>query len=250
MKEDMKNLNIFDAEILEEVPNKKNLLEVENKWIKHFDAVDSEEFYNKSYASVGPHNVDQNATYNIFGESIMEYGKATSSCNKRNGTAVKYGFENLGVFCIYIYKQHKQGKTWAEIARDLGWERHQPKRYISCYNMEKCIKESDEMSDDIVSSVRNLWAKGASVIKIAELLSLEIPTIFIGLGDYSKANQRTFLCASRRGLTKAELEVQLTKQFLEGKGFNQIGKEFGLDATSVKRYCYKCIRARLKINDL
>ena len=52
MKDDMAKGHRLNAEILEEVSDKKKLLDTENKWIIHFDAVNSEEFYNISFAVI------------------------------------------------------------------------------------------------------------------------------------------------------------------------------------------------------
>ncbi len=46
MKEDMAACHTFNAIMLEHVRDKKDLLAAENKWIKHYDAVNSPEFYN------------------------------------------------------------------------------------------------------------------------------------------------------------------------------------------------------------
>lgn len=52
-KEDFKNGDTFVASILEEVPDRSKLLEVENKYIIERDAVNSDQYYNLSYAVIG-----------------------------------------------------------------------------------------------------------------------------------------------------------------------------------------------------
>ena len=250
MKADMEKGCRFNATVLEEVPNKKNLLDAENKWMKHYNAVQSEEFYNKNYATVGVFNVDQTAPYNEWGETIMGYGKLMSSLNKKNGTAIRFGFENLGELCIWIYMMREKGTTWPQIADEMGWERHQPKRYSDPYDMVKCIKEYRPKDEELRKKVRLLYAKNASVSKIAEMEGLEIPTVLLYLGNYTDVNKNTGLVAQRQGLTKDELEVKVTKLIIGGMGFREVSKILSIDQTSAKRYFFKCIRSKFKSSDL
>lgn len=250
MKADMKAGHRFDATLLEEVPDKKILLECENKWIKHYDAVNSQEFYNKSYAVIGAYNIDQDAPFNEYGETILEYGKLTSSMNKKNNTAKRFGFKNLGEFCVWIYNQKLAGKSNPDIAEEIGWERHQPARYISQYNMEKCVAEYDPTNEALIKEVRLHISKGCSISKISEIFKIEIPTVLMYLGDYSDIHRKAFMVAQRQGLTKEELEVKVTKLVLDGKGFNEVSRELGINQSSVKRYFFRCIRSRIKSIDL
>lgn len=132
----------------------------------------------------------------------------------------------------------------------IGWERHQPKRYVSAYDMEKCIKEYDDQDEDIKKKVRLTLAKGASVVKTAEILGLEVPSVIMYVGDYDDVNKKSFLVAQRQGLTKDELEIKVTKLVLDGMGFNEVSRELGINQTSVKRYFFRCVRANLKSEDL
>ena len=240
----------FSASLLESVPNKKLLLEAENKWIKHYNAVDSTEFYNKGYATVGIHGVDQFCMYNPYGETIVEYGKQTSSMNKKQNTAVKYGFKNAGEFSVWIACQLSLGYTSAQIGLKLNWERHGPSTYISPYNMEKCISEYEPHNWDKQKEVRDLIAKGASIKKIAEMLNLEIPTVCMYVGDYNKVMTRTFIVAQRRGYSKEELEVEIISRILNGQGFEEVAKDLIINETSCKRYFMRCVRRHLKPEDL
>ena len=250
MKDDMAAGHTFSASLLESVPNKKLLLEAENKWIKHYNAVDSTEFYNKGYATVGIHGVDQFCMYNPYGETIVEYGKQTSSMNKKQNTAVKYGFKNAGEFSVWIACQLSLGYTSAQIGLKLHWERHGPSSYISPYNMEKCISEYEPNNWDKQKEVRDFIAKGASIKKIAEMLNLEIPTVCMYVGDYNKVMTRTFIVAQRRGYSKEELEVEITSRILNGQGFEEVAKDLIINETSCKRYFMRCVRRHLKPEDL
>ena len=250
MKDDMAEGHAFSASLLENVPNKKLLLGVENKWIKFYNAVDSPDFYNKGYATVGIHGVDQFCMYNPYGETIVGYGKSTSSMNRRQNTAMKYGFKNTGEFSIWLACQFALGYTSPQIALKLNWERHAPRRYICDYNMLKCITEYNPNDSDKQKEVRDFIAKGASIKKIAEILALEIPTVCLYVGDYNKIFNSSFLVAQRKGYTKEELEVEITTRVLQGQSTDDIAKEFHINETSCKRYFMRCVRRHLKPEDL
>lgn len=250
MKEDMQNGHRLQAEVLEEVPDKKNLLDRENYWIKKFDAVDSPEFYNIAYAIIGGHSIDQTAAYNMYGETIVAYGKATSSMNKRQNTAKRFGFKNMGEFCVWLYMEWLSGKTYAQIAQEIGWERHAPYRYRADYNMEKCLNEYFENDEDLRHEIRTLLAKGVSAKRIAELKGLELPTVSLYIGDYDQVYTKAFLVAQRRGLTKDELEKKVVKLVLEGQGFLEAARELSINETSAKRYFLRYVRANLDPNNL
>ncbi len=250
MKQDMKLGHRLHASILEEVPNKKNLLAVENEWIKKCNAVEDGDYYNRNYAIVGIFSVDQDAPYNEYGETILGYGKLTSSFNKKNNTAKRFGFKNLGEFCVWIYQRRQEGMAYPKIAELIGWERHQPKRYLSNYNMEKCLEEYDPEDEDLRHSVRLYISKGCSVRKASEILGLEEPTVIMYIGEFSEIFKKAFLVAYRQGMTKDELEVKVTRLILDGKGFNEVSRELNINQTSVKRYFFRCIRARLKSSDI
>ena len=250
MKDDMKSGHIFVAHLLEEVPNKKNMLEVENKWIVHHNAVQSEEFYNMSYAVLGGFMIDQHAMYNQYGETIMQYGKSSSSTNNRNSTAKRFGFDNLGEFSVYLHCMFELGHTSTSIATVIGWERHAPKRYIENYNMLKCIQEYHPADIETRKTVRDYVSKAVSVKKIAELTNLEIPTVCMHIGKFDEVYKKSFIVAQRRGQTKDELEIQVTKRILEGAGFNEVSRELSLNAYNVKRYFLRCARRHLKPQNL
>ena len=250
MKADMEAGHRFHAEILEEVPDKKFLLEVENKWIIHFDAASSADYYNISYAVVGGHSVDQSAMYNSYGETIMEYGKITSSLNKKDNTARRFGFKNLGEFCVWIHNKQLNGYNGADMAKEIDWERHSTLRYAKDYDMPKCVAEYLPSNEELQKEIRLLIAKGVSAKKVAEIKGLEIPTVFLYLGDYQEIHKKSFLVAQRRGQTKEELEVQVTKRILDGAGFQEVSRELGINMLDVKRYFLRCVRQKLKSSDL
>lgn len=250
MKNDMAKGARLSATILEEVPNKKILLEVEDKWIVNLNAVESPDYYNMSYARIGGHTIDQNAAYNMYGETIVEYGKAVSSLNKRHNTAKRFGYKNMAEFSIWIYLRFQDGYNAPQIAEEIGWERHSPSRYIAPYNIPKCIMEYDESNVELQTQIRMLIAEGVSTRKIAELKNLEIPTVVLYIGDYDQVHRKAFLVAQRRGQTKEELEIEITRRILRGSGFTEVSRELGINETSVRRYFLRYVRANLDHENL
>ena len=250
MKQDMEDGNTFHASILENVPDKKNLLDIENKWIKHFDAVDSTDYYNISYATIGGFMIDQNAMYNAYGETVLSYGKITSSINKKQNNAKKFGFKNLGELSVFIYCMEIRGDSQNVIARMIGCPRYFIARYCKDYDMNKCIKEYLPDNEGLVREIRLLVAKGVSVKRVAELKSIEIPTVCMYIGDYDQVYRKSFLVAQRRGQTKEELEIDVTKLVLDGMGFDDAARHLSINSTSAKRYFLRCIRNRIKSSDL
>lgn len=246
MKEDMSHGHRFEAEILEEVKDKKKMLAIEDSWIVKLDAVVSPDYYNMSYARIGGYTIDQHAIYNMYGETIVEYGKATSSLNKKNNNAKRFGFKNLGDFCFWLDDKFDEGLTSAAIGRILGWEKHNAGRYVKAYNIKKSKEEWLNFDENIGKEIRLLIAEGVSARKIAELKGLEIPTVCLYIGDYDQIHRKAFLVAQRRGETKEELEIKITKMILDGKGTNEVSRELSVNETSVKRYFLRCVRRNLE----
>ena len=243
MKADMVSGHVFSAEILEIVPDKKNLIEVERGHMILRNSIESNEYYNKALAHVGIFNVDQHAPYNKYGESLLQYGKRQSSFNKRNNNAKRFGFKNLGEFCVWIHMQRLLGYTGAQVSTKIGWERHQAFRYVNDYDMDKCIREYDPRNYDLIKEIRMLVSTNVSFHRVAELYNFEIPTVSMLVGDYE--DSKDYLVASRRGITKEELEIQITKEILNGKGFFEVAKEIKIDETSTKRYFMRCVKRNL-----
>lgn len=248
MKSDMISGHRFSAELLESVPDKKNLIERERYHMELRNVVESEEYYNKTLAHVGIFNVDQHAPYNKYGETILQYGKRQSSYNKRNNNAKRFGFKNLGEFCVWIHMQRLLGYNGAQVSAKIGWERHQAFRYVNDYNMNKCFLEYDPRNQELIKEVRKLVSTNVSFEKVAELYGLEIPTVSMLVGDYEE--NKTYIVATRRGVTKEELEIEITRLVLSGIGFNEVSKQMNIDETSIKRYFMRCVKRNLNPNKL
>ena len=248
MKIDMESGHVFEASILEEVPDKKKLLEAENNHIIRVNAVKSGDYYNIGNAVLNCH--DQDAVANRFGQTVKELARDNSALSSRDNNAVKFGFSNFGEFAFHIYdiKQKDPSTNWAIISKDLGLERHWAGRYMKDFNMEKATQ--DLLKTDKIPELRKLIAENCSLYFAAKLLDLEIPAARIMLGDFNKHMERTYSVALLNGKSKEEMEVDITKLILDGFGFEDVSKKLGVTTTSVKRYFLRCVRKRLKSSDL
>ena len=114
--------------------------------------------------------------------------------------------------------------------------------------MAKCLNEYNPNDTETILKARKLVTTNVSFIKTAELLGLEVPTVSLYVSDYSE--NKEYVTASRMGLTSTELEIEITKKFLEGKSLTEIARHFKIDHSSTKRYFMRCIRRNLKPEDL
>lgn len=245
MREEMKNGDRFEAKVLEQVFDRKQLLEREDYWIKHHNAVKSQQYYNMSNATLNCH--DQDAVANKYGETVKELAWRNSSWSKRDNTAKQLGYNNFGEICFDIHKRLSSGERIFEISYSFGKHRHFAKSIISKYDMDKAVLDLEK---DFTAELRNYIKNGCSLYYAAELLGIEIPAARSLLGDYDAVNFRSFSVARDMGKTKEELEVEITKQILGGMGFREVAKEHGIIYESVKRYFFRCIRRNLKNSDL
>lgn len=246
MKQDILNFHKFSATILEIVGDKKNILSIENKYILQKNAVFSNEYYNLGEAMLGGFSYDQNAIINFFGEKRKDYNASKSGFSKRTKTAKKYGFESIYSFSKWIYEESKKHKYFTEVAKILKCERHTPSRFIEPYNMKKCLEETSCPNNEIRVKVRDLYVKGASIYKIAELLQLEIPTIDFYMDKFLKDEEKVYIVARRKNLTEKELKNKIMYLFLKGKSIAQLSEELGMNTTSATRYFNEIIRELLK----
>ena len=241
MKEEMKAGQRFEATILEQVLDRKNLLEREDYWITHFDAVKSQDYYNMSNARLNCH--DQDAVANRYGETVKELAGRNSSWSKRDNTAKELGYSNFGDLCFNIHKRLLSGERIFEISSSFNKHRHFAKTIISKYDMEKATLDLEK---DVTRELREYIKNGCSLFYAAELLNIEIPAARCLLGDYDVINSRAFSVARDMGKTKEELEIEITKEILSGAGFTEVANKYGIIYESVKRYFFRCIRRNLK----
>lgn len=248
MKTDMESGHVFEASVLEEVIDRKQLLETENNHIVKVNAVKSDDYYNIGNAVLNCH--DQDAVANRFGQTVKELARDNSSLSKRDNNAKQLGFSNFGLLAFHIQDvKDKNPKTsWADVSRSLGKDRHWAKVFINPYNMTKA--KTDLAKTDKTAEIRKLIAENCSLFFAAELLDIEIPAARVMLSDFNKLKERAYSVALLNGMSRDEMEVEVTKMILEGSDFGDISKKLGITLTSVKRYFIRCVRRRLKISDL
>lgn len=247
MKKDLKSGHRFVAEVLEVVDKRDLLREIEEKVLLENDAANNKEFYNMTNNTFSAVSPSPDAVGNSFGESIKTIASERSSMAKRDNRAKQSGFDNYGEMYLHIHKRYLAGYSYAKISLDLGQERHFAARYLKTFDMGKCVSEVEEKKH-LAEEARSLWWKGATLLKICEILNLEKPTVRFFIGKF--AEDKTFGVSKLRNKTKEELELEITKMILDGKDFCDVAKETGIVLESVKRYFFRCIRSRLKSCDL
>lgn len=241
MKQDLIAGHSFSACILKEV-NRKDLLATEDEFIMKSNAVESEEYYNRGRGMVAGFDYDQDAIINFFGEVRKDFNSSKSGISKRNATAKRFGFKNLGEFAIWIHKEKLSGLNSVQISAKINCERHVPNRFIESYNMKKCVTELNNKSEETQTQVRELYVKGASYHKISEITGLEIPTVSIYMNNFDGYKEKDYLVARRKNLTDNELQVKIIELYLKGYSLKKIAKDLGVNSTYTFRSFDKYVR--------
>jgi hypothetical protein len=250
MKEEMKRGDIFEASLLEWVPDRRNLLEIENKYIMEKDAVKSDNYYNMSYALMNCH--DQEAVANKFGETIKELACRNSSLSKRDNTAKKLGFNNFGELHLWVKQKKDEGFSHGDMSELIGKHRCFSKNIIEGIDLEKAYLEI-ENSNIYQDKLRSMIACGCSLYYAAELLKLELPSARIIIGDYNKEMERAYRCALKVGLSKDELEkrvVQIILNSKDGEGYKDAARELKIGTEAVRRYLARYLKKNLSYPEL
>lgn len=246
MLTDLASGHRFVAEVLEEVWDRKYLVKKENSYMENVQAVESDEYYNLGSALLdGFTKLD--APANFFGETIRQRASRESARSKRDTVATSAGFKNFGEMCFHIHSEILKGVQVSNISESLGKQRKFATRTIQEYDMEKATKELPE-AEYHKEQIRKDYLKQATLEKLKEIYGYEIPTLRLVIGDFKK--DRAYTVASEKGMTKEELELFITKEILDGKGFLEVSRETGIVLESVKRYFFRCIRSRVKSSDL
>jgi len=248
MKDDMLAGHIFEASILQQDIDRKELLQIENNFITQNNAVFSNEYYNKSNAVLNCH--DQEAVCNRFGQTVKDLATDNSAISKKDQTATRLGFNNFGELCFKIDELYKASlkPSWAEVSRHFGQDRHWSGIYIKGFDMDKA-REDLKLSAKKVE-LRKYVAENCSLRYAAKLLDLEYPAARVLLGDFYKPKERNFSLALLSGKSKDELEVEITKYILDGYTLEEVSKIMAIGVRSVKDYFLRCVRKRLKSSDL
>lgn len=250
----------FSASILEKVDNKKDLTDREDYYVRLYNAVESEEYYNIGYPkdfqkykkdkSLSIFKEMQDFVRNIFGETNREYASRESSIGKRIGSARKIGFDNLEDFYLDVYHKIKSQEVpnLAEIAKKYNVERHTIARLVNEVNLEKFYTEVKNKTIKMEEKIKEMRLKGASIKKIGEILNLEFATVLFYIGT-KKVSKKSFSVAEQKGLSEDELGYKIMDLFLQGKDFEEINNILSLTRTQSTRYFHRFIRKHLEIND-
>lgn len=241
MRADLERGDVLSASVLEVVTDRESLRDRENFHIATLNAVASEEFYNKSGAFKNTH--DGKAIANKYGETVGDYASRSSQASKRDGTARALGFSNFGTMYFEIHRRMTAGESNQVISEGYGKHRKWAQVLLRDYDMAKA---SIELEDDKTEAVRDLVASGASLKRAAEILSIEIPTARVFLGDFDQEGQKTYSVAKSRGLTKEEMEVNVIHRILAGEEIIDICNSTALVRESVLRYFMRGIKRCIK----
>lgn len=240
--EDLKRGDIFEAEILEKVDNRRNLYIAESKWINSKNAVLSEDFYNMSDAF--EHTYCKDAMANRYGETIAEYASRNSQASKRDGTAKSLGFSNFGELAFAIHRKYKECGCWKTISEEYGKHRHWALSIVKPFNMDKA---EEDVKKNLTKEVREFIANKASLKYAAESLGIELPAARVLLGDFNSKMDRAFSVAVAKGLSKKELEFNIARAIIhENKNTDIVAREFCIDPTSLWRYFMRFVKGNIR----
>ena len=245
-KDDIAAGQVFEVSVLQELgqDQRKDLVKIENEWIIKMNAVQSSEYYNLGFALLNCRDYGKLA--NRYGETVGELSKNNSSTSKRDGTATELGYKNFGTLYFEMYEKYLEfGKNWSRTAEHYGKHKGYVRTCLYPFDMDKARKD---LLTDKQSELRSLIAANCSLVKACRILNIELPAGRVLLGEYEET--RNFTVAHAQGKSKRELEIEITKAVLDGKGFRQVSNETGLVYETVKRYFFRCIRERVKSSDL
>lgn len=240
--EDLKNGHIFEAEILEVVPKKEQLMDVESKWLKHIDASNSIEYYNLSNGFEGLSKPDK--VINIYGEVLKDYAMRQSNFSKKRNNAKELGFNSILDFSLFVYSRRIENKNWAEIAYELNKHRHFVLTYFKNINLNKVIDEQQVQNLDIKEQCSTMFSKGCSIYKISEILNLELPTVesYLSLElDLKENKSSAFLVAKSKGYTSDQFTDIICKDIASGLSIKDVALKHGLNIKAVYRYVERLI---------
>lgn len=237
-KEDMLNGHIFEAEILEKVSGRSDIMEVEAKWLSNIDAMSNPEYYNLSNGFANSLKKSE-TVINIYGEVLKDFAKNQSNISKRKATVKKLGFKSLLDFLLFIIEQKELGKINSEISSMVNKERHFIGTFCRKFNLEKIKEQYLNQNSELKNTSIEMYSKGASVYKISEVLDLEIPIVDFYLSFIFKLKEEksvNFLVAKAKGYTKNEFIDILCRDIAKGKSIKEVSNIHGLNIQATYRY--------------
>lgn len=163
--------------------------------------------------------------------------------NRRDNTARSLGFSSFYSLAAHIHIQTRLGKSGPELARDLGKsDRHFPLKFISLWNMEKCLEEVSNLSATDVFNIRDMYVnETVSITKLSEIKGLEVPTIRYALSDIGESQSHSTLY---RRLLQSEDELidTIIDDIVQGKTIREVVLERESSTKPIHKYIEKAIR--------
>tara|TARA_Y100001956_G_C4124434_1_gene189266 strand:+ start:2597 stop:3520 length:924 start_codon:yes stop_codon:yes gene_type:complete len=249
MLEDFRNGDIFEASVLEYVPNREDLIYRENEHIKKCSAVESEEYYNKAYAILNAH-YDPDSVANKYGETLAQLSSRNSSWSKRDGRSKECGFSNFGEMYFWIHDQKIKGRSGRCVSEELGKERHFAYRTIKNMDIPLAKKQVEDFKGtEVEREIKTMVYNNCSPVFACEVLGLEIAAGRFLLGDF-KERDNEFVAALKRGMTREELEKRVVQHVFDsekvGNGFKNAAKELNLSLETVRRYFIRYVKNNME----
>lgn len=247
---DFKNGNIFHAEILEKVVG-QDIVERETYYIKKYNAVESDEYYNMSLPL--PYTYNKNAIGNIYGETINEIANSRSRYSKRRQSCKDLGFKSISDLCETIWDlKINHNFTNDNLVEKYGKNRHFYERIYRTYNIEEFLSQKNSLTKkskkDLILKVREMISKNSSYENISSTLNINFLLMDYISEDWD-LKPKQFHNATIRNMTQEELSKAITKRVLDGESPTQAGAFFKLDSTTSNRYFLKYIRDNLILNE-
>lgn len=241
-KEDFLNNHIFEAEILEQVSGRDDIMEIEAKWLNSVDALNNEEYYNLSN---GFNSLKKSDTViNIYGEVLKDFAQSQSNISKRKTTVKNLGFNSLLEFTLFVKEQRDLGKKWSEISLLINKDRHFVGRFCQKFNLDKIDEQYKNQNEELKEQCLDMYSKGASIYKISEILDIEVPVVDFYLTFLFKLKEEksvNFLVAKAKGYTKNEFIDILCKDIAKGMSIKDVSNKHGLNIKATYRYLEKMI---------
>lgn len=252
MQKDLLDGNHFRAEVLEVVLNRDEVRRRENEWLVELDVANSERYYNLSNNALASFNYESmRSVFNPFGESFTKIAKSRGSIGKRNLTAKSLGFKDYYDLVLYIAKGVSCGKSYAEIAKEIGHSnRHFPAVTTKYFNLSKLLKENPK---DYIKDVEDFYFANATIEKIAEILGIEQPTayraVLLLIDNFEKPDFISLVVSKKLGMSIDKLETTIAKSVFEKKSLADTARDLGIDRRSATKYFIRFFRRRFNAND-
>jgi len=240
--------NRIAVEVLQVVPNRDQLLKVEQEWLREFKVASDTRFYNLTEKTFGSNifPMQNESICNSYGESVKKLAKSRGSVSRRYSSASELGWDKPHEMYYHILKQLEL-HNGAEVSRSFGKHRHFARVTTKCFNLSRY--ETDDIKNNI-PEMRDLFIEGVSYELISEILDIDLLSVYEGLYLFTKKDVDKYLTAKQKGLTDDELDTKVAKLILLGSSFQECSRELSIDRRTVQRYFIRFFRRRFKINDL